>query len=90
MADYKLPVPEDEFISGTKPSYPRNIAAHIKDFTGKIKLAATLQRLETLKRDIVRSDLAGNFPAKEELRAIANTRAKELGFKDQGGNIWWN
>lgn len=90
MADYKLPEPEDEFISGTKPHYPRNIAAHIKDFTGKIKLANTIQRLEALKRDIVRSDLVANFQAKEELRAIANTRARELSFKPQHGENWWN
>ena len=90
MADYKLPEPEDEFISGTKPNYPRNIAAHIKDFTGKIKLAGTMQRLESLKRDILRSDLAANFPAKEELRAIANARAIELKFKTPSGRSWWN
>ena len=90
MADYKLPIPEDEFVSGTKPHYSRNIAAHIKDFTGKIKLAGTIQRLEALKRDIMRSDLAANFPAKEELRGSANVRAKELKFKPPSGGGWWN
>ena len=90
MPDYKLPEPEDEFISGTKPNYPRNIAAHIKDFTGKLRLAHTLHALESLKRDILHSDLSSNFPAKEELRAIANTRAKELKFKPQHGEDWWN
>lgn len=90
MADYKLPEPEDEFISGTKPIYPRNIAAHIKDLANKLGLAGTIQRLESLKRDILRSDLAAHFQAKEELRAAANTRARELGFKDKDGKMWWN
>ncbi|MBI5456812.1 hypothetical protein HY969_03645 [Candidatus Kaiserbacteria bacterium] len=87
MADYKLPEPEDEFVSGTKPNYSKTVAAHVKDFTGKIRLANTIQRLDALKRDIIRSDLANNFPAKEELRRAANARAKELGFK---GGTWWN
>lgn len=90
MGDYKLPEPENEFISGAKHTYPRSIAAHIKDFTGKLRLAHTMNALDSLKRDILRSDLMTNFQAKEELRAIANTRAKELGFKPQGVNSWWN
>jgi hypothetical protein len=88
MTDYKLPEPEDEFISGTKAHYSRMVAAHVKDFSDKLRRARTLQALESLKRDITRSDLSTNFQAKEELRALANTRAKEMGFKSH--EEWWS
>lgn len=90
MADYKLPEPENEFVSGVKPTYSRSVAAHLKDFSNKVKLAHTLGALESLKRDIVRSDLTAHFQAREELRGLANVRAKELGFTSKGGDEWWS
>ena len=89
MVDYKLPKPENEFVSSAKHVYPKIIAVHVKDFTNKLKLAHTLQALESLKRDILRSDLTANFQAKEELRGVANMRAKELGFKAPSRGEWW-
>lgn len=90
MVDKTMPEPENEFISGTRQAYPKGIAAHVKDFANKIRLVHTLQGLESLKRDITRSDIAAHAQAKEELRAGANTRAQELGFKPMHrGDLWW-
>lgn len=86
MTDYKLPPQEDEFISGVRHSYPKTIEVHIKDFTNKIQLSRTLHALEAIKRDVLRSDLVGNFQAKEDVRRAANMQARELGFKEQD---WW-
>lgn len=89
MADYKLPEASDEFLgSVSRKNYPKTIAIHVKNLTGRINLARTLQALEALKRDVVRSDLVANFEAKEELRALANRRAAEIGFKGRG--LWWS
>lgn len=89
MVDHTMPEPSNEFLSSAPHTYSRAIATHIKDFTNKLKLARTLNALDSLKRDILRSDLMTNFQAKEELRAIANTRAHELGFKSEHGGSWW-
>ncbi len=90
MADKKLPEPSNEFLSSAPRTYSRVTTVHVKNFTSRLKLARTLNALDSLKRDILRSDLMTNFEAKEELRAIANTRAIELKFKSERGDSWWN
>ena len=90
MVDRSMPEPSDEFLaSAVHNNYSKSVQSHIKDFTGKLKLAHTLHALDALKRDILRSDLMTNFQAKEELRAIANNRALEVGFKPKKGEAWW-
>lgn len=88
MSDSKLPEPSNEFLSSRPQNLPPALLAIFKNFKGRIQLARTLSALLAVRHDIERSNLQQNFPAKEELRTLANTKAKELGFKEK--HDWWN
>ncbi len=88
MSDSKLPEPSNEFLSSRPQNLPKNMVMLIKNFEGRLRLARTLGALQTVKRDIEHSAVQQNFPSKEQLRAVANGRARELGHKE--GRDWWS
>ena len=79
-----------EYDSNLPLKLSRMDSVHMKDFSGKLGLARTLQALDAIKRDIQRSNLQQNMQAKEVLRQVANKRAVEVGFKGKGHEQWWN
>ena len=88
MSDSLLPEPSNEFLSSRPQAYSKNVLILVKNYKGRLQLAHTLSALAAVKQDIERSNIQQNFSAKEELRVIANTKAKELGHKDS--REWWN
>lgn len=88
MSDSKLPEPSNEFLSSRPQNLPAGLAAIIKNFKGRLQLARTLSALLAVRHDVERSNVQQNFSAKEELRALANAKAHELGFKEK--RDWWN
>ena len=87
MSDSRLPEPSNEFLSSRPQGFSKNLTILIKNYKGRLQLAHTLGALAAVKQDIERSNVQQNFSAKEELRAIANARAKEIGFKEP--REWW-
>ena len=91
MSDPQLPEPSNEFLSSTRhTNYSKTQEIHLKSFKTRLQAARTFGALEVVKRDIAQSDMQANFQAVEELKALANQRAVELGFKGPGGRLWWN
>jgi len=63
----------------------------LKFFLNKISLTHTLQALESIKRDFLRSNLQQNMQVRERVRAAMNKQAVEVGFKAiRGGEYWWS
>ena len=90
MSDPQLPEPSNEFLSSTRhTNYSKTQEIHLKSFKTRLQAARTFGALEVVKRDIAQSDMQANAQALEELKAIANQRATELGFKSARG-LWWN
>ena len=90
MSDPQLPEPSNEFLSSARhTNYSKTQAIHLKSFKTRLQAARTFGALEVVKRDIAQSDMQANAQALEELKAIANQRATELGFKSARG-LWWN
>ena len=87
MSDSKLPEPSNEFLSSRPQNFSKNLVVLMKNYTGRLQLARTLSALIAVRHDIERSNMQQNFSAKEQLRAVANGRARELGFKE--GRDWW-
>ena len=80
----------DEYESHRPPNFSKGLAMHIKSFTGRLELAPTLNALIVVKNDIARSDMQANAQALQILKRVANTRAKELGFKTKHEDEkWW-
>ena len=91
MSDSRLPEPSNEFLSSARKGvYTKAQEIHIKSFKTRIQTARTMGALEVVKRDIMQSDLQSNFSAIGELKATANQRAVDNGFKDPRGGYWWN
>ena len=88
MSDSRLPEPSNEFLSSRPQAYSKNMQILVKNYKGRLQLAHTLGALTAVKQDIGRSNVQQNFSAKEELRTIANARAKEIGFKEP--REWWS
>ena len=89
MSDSRLPEPSNEFLSDSRrAAYPKTLGIHVKNFKERLNHAGTLHALGVVKQDVMRSDVQSNFQAVEELRGVANARAKELGFK--GSPEWWS
>lgn len=90
MADSKMPQPSSEWVfPERKKPYARPVAIQLNSFAMRLRHAGTMQRLEILKRDILRSALVANQQAIQELRMIANSRAVELRYKSPKGEEWW-
>lgn len=87
MSDSRLPEPSNEFLSSARhTNYSKVQEIHLKSFKTRLQSARTIGALEVVKRDIAQSDMQSNAQAVEELKAIANQRAVELGFKGE----WWS
>lgn len=90
MGDTKMPEPSSEWtFPERKKPYTRPVAIQVNSFSMRLKHAGTMQRLEILKRDILRSALVANQQAIQELRLIGNARAIELKYKNPKGGEWW-
>ena len=61
----------------------------LKLFLSKINLAHTLQALDAVKRDFLRSNLAQNLQVRERTRIVANKQSQQLGFKPKENESWW-
>ena len=80
-----------EYDSNRPLKLSKSTAVHFASFISKIGLAHTLQALDAIKRDFLRSDLQQNMQVKELVRAAANKQAQQIGFKGVHGNAhWWN
>ncbi|MEK7133994.1 MAG: hypothetical protein AAB804_02900 [Patescibacteria group bacterium] len=91
MPDPRLPEPSNEFLSSArKGTYSKVQEIHIKNFKTRFQAARTLGALEVVRRDIMQSDLQSNVSAVGELKAVANQRAIDIGFKSSEGDSWWN
>lgn len=86
-----MPESSDEFLSSRPQNFSKSLQAQLKNFTQRLQMARTLIALTVVRRDIEQSSVQQNASAKEQLRAFANTRARELGYKGTGGGSnWWN
>lgn len=93
MSDTQMPDyanEPNEWESNQTVKFARHIEVQVKSYTNRIQLAHTLQALAAVKNDIERGALAANAQAKNVLKNLSNGRARELGFKPQGGVHWWN
>ena len=90
MSDTQMPEPSNEWLSaeGHQP-YPKIMAILVRNFSMRLKHAATLGALDNIRRDVLRSPLIANVQAIQEVRGIANERAIELKYKDPKGKEWW-
>ena len=88
MVDRSMPEPSNEYLSSRPQPLPHALAAMVKNFRGRLQLSRTLIALTTVRRDIERSNVQQNFQAKEELRNLANAKARELKFKEK--RDWWS
>lgn len=80
-----------EFISHRPVKFDKHVEILLKSFSGRIQAAHTLTALQTVRRDIERSPLTNNFPARDVLRSLANKQAKDIGWKQaHEGERWWS
>lgn len=90
MSDNKLPdYSSDGETFGRKTVWPHAVQLQMDMITRKIHQVHTLPQLKNLTDDIQHSIISSKPLAKAEMKLLVNRRAREMGFKPQHGEHFW-